>query len=219
MAKSLLLIVLLLPFCLLAQNRNEIKLIGAELDWLLKASPISSSDAAMFNNFLVGTVGYNRFIGSRLAVGVSYHQFINFEDATDVNINNGTTRYDFKENAWGIDYHTRYFFSDYDNDGASSGYIQFSLNRTSLTQAYTNVTEYTSTVFGGGYFQDKNSFTRNYGITRYGINIGLIDSDIITQDLSFGCYFNTAPASSSSYSLTDVRGVSFILSYAIGVSF
>ncbi|MES2689004.1 MAG: hypothetical protein V4658_01290 [Bacteroidota bacterium] len=219
MARSLLFITLLFPFCLLAQNRNEIKLLGAELDLLLKASPIGSSDAAMFNNLLAGTVGYNRFIGSRLAVGVSYHQFINFEDAEDVSVNNGTTRYDFKENAWGIDYHARYFFSEYDNDGDNTGYIQFSLNRTSLTQAYTNVTEYTGTVFGGGYFRDRSSFTRNYGITRYGINVGLIDSDVITQDLSIGCYFNTAPSSSSGYSLTDVRGVSFILSYVIGVSF
>lgn len=213
MIRFILLITLLLPLSSFAQKRNEIKFLGVEIDFLLKAN---GNNGPMFNNKFVGSVGYNRFIGSRLAVGFAYHHFLNFE-STSSSINNDQIRYEFNEKAWGIDYHSRFFFSDYDNDGTNTGYIQFSLNRTNLKQTYTNIVEYDNNYWAAP--NPRASFSNTYGVTRYGINLGLIDSDVITKDLSIGMYFNGSPSSTSPYSLTDIRGVSFMISYLIGVSF
>lgn len=214
MTKPLLFVLLLLPVCLMAQSRNEIKFIGADFDMMLK--PASLGQEQMINNRLAAFVGYYRLIGTRLSVGVTYHKFINFDEDGSGRYND--IQYDFKETAWALGYHTRYFFSDHDEEGPNSGYVEFSLNRTSLAQSYTDITDYGNNgLFGSP--KKLPSFDNSYAVNRYGITVGLINSDVLTRDISLGVYFNGSSSSSHPYSLSEVRGLSFILTYSLGISF
>lgn len=213
MTKPLLFIILLLPLGILAQSRNEIRFLGADFDMMLK--PAGSGDAQLVNNRLAGFVGFTRLIGTRLSIGFTYHKFINFDGSTGGRYDD--VRYDFKQNAWGLGYHSRYFFSNHDEEGANSGYIEFSFNRTNLVQSYTEVTDYGNNgVFGNP--TRLPSFDNSYAVNRYGIMLGIISSDVLTRDLSLGVYFNGS-SGDHRYSITEVRGLSFMLTYSMGISF
>jgi hypothetical protein len=208
-----------------AQKRNIIHFGGLFYDYLIAAE--SEDDELMFANKTGFTAGYDRLVGNRISVGLRYsYYFGGGDEGTHISLNNsgisgvpaGTSIGSavFQEKGGGFNYESKYFFDDFDSDGANSGYIGMVITRLNFTETIKDIDAQDNN-YNAVHINDREN---DYGITRIGIKYGGITSGALSSEFYIAGYMNFAKDKGNLFpSPTRVADYSFAIGWLIGVPF
>ena len=202
-----------------AQKRNNIKVIGIGFDNSLKATKIlneiSENETGLQNPFITahafnwGGFGYERLLGTHVAIGASYWKYFDAEsgelncyDAYNdfpnptkytvyyqpVSVPNSYFQYfTYKVSGFSLGFESKYFFKAHTDDGANGVYLASSYQLTQVKHEFTNAT-YADTTNGSN---NSISFIKPFDATttylnKIGLKIGVAGSAAISADLFIG---------------------------------
>ncbi len=206
-----------------AQKRNNLQLVGFGYDqW---SNDDYTKDVGEFLESVgrfTYIAGYERLIGDRLALGLTYHFIIPSVDNTFYDFQSyrplrnlpstySNTYYSFS--GFNIGYDSKYYFQEFDEDGANGFYI-------GCNYQYSTITE--SGIVNYDYNTSQTMLPRNtYNIHRLGIKTGFTISDDISQQFGIGLFYNM-PSSNKDLtwvSPVGVNNISFNISWVVGIPF
>lgn len=221
-----------------AQKRNNI-FVGLSFDNLVNAMDVGDEFYYAENKFLF-SLGYERLIGNRIAVSLSMGKYLS-GDPDNVNRYSGnsygTSLYlpqkdgmityngtSYNANNYEVDYATfslkntsyfkyesKYFFSDFDDDGKVGGYLAANYSRSTFLASIGTVK------YARGFYAPSSlpntievKYTDdNVTINRVGFKLGLAYADGTGSDISAGLDFNI-PSRNETWNLPlTLRTVSF----------
>lgn len=181
----------------MAQRRNNFQILGFGYDtW-------SSIDyeIADIGSVLIGrgtySLGYERLIGKRIAVGVTYnHIFSSIKKNISANNTNYTPKqFNSKSFINGehtlkghtLGYESKYFFDDFDVDGANGFYVGFNYQYTSISESFDKLLYSSSSNNVSNTKLDPQSF----GVNRFGIKFGYAATVVATVQIGLGAFYNS----------------------------
>lgn len=231
MIKNILLVFLsIVGLSCVAQKRNNIQFAGFGYDqWSESNYNLSSSELINSVGRFSYIVGYERLIGNRIAVGGTLNyifgkSFVTLDRYDNYNpkeipgyvFDNGI--YSIK--GYGIGYESKYYFDDFDEDGANSFYLGFNYYYSSIIENFENVSydkpngTYLDTIW-------PEFESNNYGINRLGVKLGYTSSENLSSQLSLGVFYNMPTSAKDKMwaSPVVVNSLSFNLTWVVGVPF
>ncbi len=211
---------ILINISVFGQKRNNVQIAGLAIDVF---SIPNREINPFFNNFRY-VVAYQRLVGNRLLLGVNYsHVYGHKEEPVSydygayspVKIPNKTF-YSAKYNTrgFGLGYESRYYFSDFDEDGANSSYIGFNYQHTRITEFLTDALYYQNSSPSTEKFDDNVN-----SINRFGITYGISGTLLLNSEFSVGVYYNIVNKNQEWKSPINFLDYSFNLTWLIGIPF
>jgi hypothetical protein len=223
------------------QKRNNIKLFGFGYDTWTSAENYLGlyytdefvNSSSRFSYIL----GYERLIGSRLSVSGTYNYIFGSDQYEFNEKSSSETDYTpekipnqffyrgfYTTSGYTLGYETKYFFNEFDEDGANSLFIGFNYQytkfkeelsdvqygeRDSLTKRFTNV------------FKPQDYSARDYSINRLGVKFGATYTGALSSEFAVGMYLNMPAGLDESAWRTPVaiNRLSFNLTWVLGVPF
>lgn len=202
MKKLIALVVLLIMMVQLtnAQKRNIIKPVGLMLDFapvdlvsLLEVEELSVLNAGY-------TAGYERLLGSRLSVGLQFTKY--FKISSSVNGYGYSGGYSgpqsipgytfssgsYARTGYNIEYESRYYFREFDEDGVRSAYLGFVYQFASFTESFSDATYYSSNYTGPSL--NRSYPDQTFSANRFGLRFGYAGSNAISSNFFAGINFN-----------------------------
>lgn len=229
MKNCIILICVLGSLSVMAQKRNIIKPLC--FDWEYMDYSKDESGDLNFSNVFNYKFGYERLIGKRLSVGLSYMSFFSPSEGKDIRGDNYSSyspenipgyyydRATYTNKIRGFEYESRYFFSNLEEDGLNSGYLGFMYGYLSSKQSLTNAT-YNNSI------DPTDRFTKQYpdkevNIHRFGLKLGYAASGAIYTDIHIGIFYNSRPNDYNKgwTSPSDIYPVNVVLGWHIGIPF
>lgn len=223
---SILILLTSISFSAFSQKRNIIKLGGLSYDNWTMADHLADEElgAARFGY----TCGYERLIGERLAVSLTYNKIIHLDDNRVTqyytNYSPATIQgYRFNDGYYSakgyfIGYESKYYFDEFDEDGANSFYLGFNYLHGKIREELNSAT-----------YEGNNSASNikevefqphDFSVNRIGLKLGVTYTSIVTSDLSFTAYLNSQPEANKQWlTPAPVNGLSFNLSWVVGFAF
>lgn len=219
------------------QKRNNIKLFGFGYDTWTSAENYLGlyytdefvNSSSRFSYIL----GYERLIGSRLSVSGTYNYIF------------GSDQYEFNEESsfhtdyspekipnqlfyrgfyttsgYTLGYETKYFFNEFDEDGANSLFIGFNYQHTKFKEELSDV-QYEEPIGSYNYTSPKDYSAREYSINRFGVKLGATYTGALSSEFAIGMYLNMPAGFDDSAWRTpvSVNPLSFNLTWVMGVPF
>lgn len=116
-----------------------------------------------------------------------------------------------------IGYESKFYFEDFDEDGANSTYLGSCFQYGRITQKLTELS-YERNI-GGGYltptFEDQT-----ISMSRFGLKLGFARSGALSSDFYVGLFINAPNGVNKHWnSITEVRNLSLGLGWIVGVPF
>lgn len=220
--KTLFVLFIVINISAFAQKRNNVQIAGLAID----VFSIPNREINPFFNTFRYVVAYQRLVGNRLLLGVNYSHVFGYNEESisydyggysPVKIPNKTF-YSAKYNTrgFGLGYESRYYFSDFDENGANSSYIGFNYQHTRITESLTDAR-----------FDNKNNNTLTTekfddnvnSINRLGITYGLSGSLLLNSEFSVGIYYNIVNKNQEWKSPINFLDYSINLTWLIGIPF
>lgn len=226
MKKVLLLLILgLISVSVFSQKRDIIKIGGFGYNnWNSKENFIGAEYGAARLNY---TFGYERLIGERLSISLTYSKILSLSETPIYDDYSGYTpasmqNYRFREgtysaNGYFIGYESKYHFDEFDEDGANSFYLGFNYQLGRITEELKDVRyEGTSSFNTKAVTFDPYTFSMH----RLGVKLGLTYTGMFTSDFSIGVFLNSQPEANKQWlTPAPVNGVSFNASWVVGIPF
>lgn len=220
------------------QKRNNIKLIGFGYDTWTNADNylgIGYTDEFVNSSSRFSyTLGYERLIGSRLSVSGTYNYIFGsdqdeFNDETsfqtDYKPEEIPDQFFYKgfytSSGYTLGYETKYFFNEFDEDGANSLFIGFNYQYTKFKEELSDVQYELSPAFSRNYTTPKDYSARDYSINRLGVKLGATYTGALSSEFAIGMYLNMPAGFDDSAWRTPVaiNPLSFNLTWVLGVPF
>ena len=188
------------------QKRNNIKLFGFGYDTWTSAENYLGlyytdefvNSSSRFSYIL----GYERLIGSRLSVSGTYNYIFGSDqyefneessfhsDYTPEKIPNQLFyRGFYTTSGYTLGYETKYFFNEFDEDGANSLFIGFNYQHTKFKEELSDV-QYEEPIGSYNYTSPKDYSAREYSINRLGVKLGATYTGALSSEFSIGMYLN-----------------------------
>ncbi len=120
---------------------------------------------------------------------------------------------DYSLKGFTIGYDSKYYFQDFDEDGANGFYIGFNYQLSNITENATMKYDYNS--------METKLQPSTYNINRLGVKVGFTTSDVITQQFGIGMFYNMPSSNQNStwISPIEVNSLSFNISWVLGIPF
>lgn len=238
MIKNILLIFLsIVSLSCVAQMRNKVQILGLRYDnWSIGDNFTGLGEGLKISGRYSLSTGYERLVGDRLSVGLTY-DFIIPSDFTFTGYNSNYSplknnasfqSLDYSFKGYTLGYESRYYFQEFELDGAEGLYIGFNYQYTSVTENIEN-----GIADGGGTLPKFQ--TSNFGVNRFGVKLGMqgtgiggnhnaIDVYLIEKgkiDLSLGLFYNmpTGAKDKMWISPIDINNISINVSCVVGLPF
>jgi hypothetical protein len=231
MKKLITLVVMLLVMIQLtnAQKRNIIKPAGLLLD-------VSSFDITSFledeDNEIAAlnigyAAGYERLLGSRLSVGLQFTKYFKINSS----VNGYTSGYsgpqsipgytfnsgNYARTGFNVEYESRYYFREFDEDGVRSAYLGFAYQFASFTESFSNATYYSN---GAAASIEKSYADQTFSASRLGIKFGYAGSNAVSSNFFAGIYFNIPGQQNKQWnSVKTMQPVSIYAGWTFGIPF
>jgi len=219
------------------QKRNNIKLFGFGYDTWTSAENYLGlyytdefvNSSSRFSYIL----GYERLIGSRLSVSGTYNYIFGSDqyefneessfhsDYTPEKIPNQLFyRGFYTTSGYTLGYETKYFFNEFDEDGANSLFIGFNYQHTKFKEELSDV-QYEEPIGSYNYTSPKDYSAREYSINRFGVKLGATYTGALSSEFAIGMYLNMPAGFDDSAWRTpvSVNPLSFNLTWVLGVPF
>lgn len=219
------------------QKRNNIKLFGFGYDTWTSAENYLGlyytdefvNSSSRFSYIL----GYERLIGSRLSVSGTYNYIFGSDqyefneessfhsDYTPEKIPNQLFyRGFYTTSGYTLGYETKYFFNEFDEDGANSLFIGFNYQHTKFKEELSDV-QYEEPIGSYNYTSPKDYSAREYSINRFGVKLGATYTGALSSEFAIGMYLNMPAGFDDSAWRTpvSVNPLSFNLTWVMGVPF
>ena len=219
------------------QKRNNIKLFGFGYDTWTSAENYLGlyytdefvNSSSRFSYIL----GYERLIGSRLSVSGTYNYIFGSDqyefneessfhsDYTPEKIPNQLFyRGFYTTSGYTLGYETKYFFNEFDEDGANSLFIGFNYQHTKFKEELSDV-QYEDPIGSYNYTSPKDYSAREYSINRLGVKLGATYTGALSSEFAIGMYLNMPAGFDDSAWRTpvSVNPLSFNLTWVMGVPF
>jgi hypothetical protein len=223
----ILLVLTAISFSGFSQKRNNIKLGGFGYDNWTSLENFSEVGfgAARFTYIF----GYERLIGEKLAVSLTYNKILYLDDTPIFEYYTQyspatISGYRFRDGSYSaqgyfIGYESKYHFEEFDEDGANSFYLGFNYQHGRITEELNNV-RYESTSSSSYTSKEVTFNPNNFSINRLGLKLGVTYTGMFTSDFSFAVFLNSQPEINKQWlSPASVNGVSYNLSWVLGVPF
>ncbi len=227
--KTLFVLFILINISVFAQKRNNLQLIGFGFDqWSEYYIPLESLSPEVGRYSYI--VGYQRLIGSKLSLGLTFNYLFGLKDepvsgyyeySYAPKYING---YEFDKgnytlNAYSIGYESKYYFEEFDEDGANAFYLGFNYQYTNINETINEVTY--RKISNASDTQTPTFEEMNYGINKLGLKVGKTATGTFTSDFAIGMYLNmpTANKDLTWKSPTIVNSLSFNITWLIGIPF
>jgi hypothetical protein len=223
------------------QKRNNIKLFGFGYDTWTSAENYLGlyytdefvNSSSRFSYIL----GYERLIGSRLSVSGTYNYIFGSDqyefneessfqtDYTPEKIPNQLFyRGFYTTSGYTLGYETKYFFNEFDEDGANSLFIGFNYQHTKFKEELSDV-QYEYIVkpnpISNDFTSPQDYSARDYSINRLGVKFGATYTGTLSSEFAVGMYLNMPAGFDESAWRTPVsiNPLSFNLTWVLGVPF
>jgi hypothetical protein len=219
------------------QKRNNIKLLGFGYDtWTSAENYLGLYHTDEFINSssrFSYTLGYERLIGSRLSVSGTYNYIFGSDrdefneessfqtDYTPQEIPNQLFyRGFYTTSGYTLGYETKYFFNEFDEDGANSLFIGFNYQHTKFKEELNDV-QYEKPIGSFNYTSPQDYAARDYSINRLGVKFGATYTGTLSSEFAVGMYLNMPAGFDESAWRTpvSVNRLSFNLTWVLGVPF
>jgi hypothetical protein len=220
------------------QKRNNIKLIGFGYDtWTSAENYLGIGYTDEFVNSssrFSYTLGYERLIGSRLSVSGTYNYIFGSDqdefneessfqtDYTPEKIPNQLFyRGFYTTSGYTLGYETKYFFNEFDEDGANSMFIGFNYQYTKFKEELSDVQYEILPAFSRNYTTPQDYSARDYSINRFGVKLGATYTGVLSSEFAIGMYLNMPAGFDDAAWRTPVpiNPLSFNLTWVMGVPF
>lgn len=227
MKRYIVAILVICTFSVAAQKRNIIKPLCFDWEYMDYMRDGSNENVSNVFNY---KIGYERLVGRRLSVGLSYVKFLSAINDIDGNYYYSgyapenipgypLDKATYENKIQGFEYESRYFFNDLEEDGLNSGYLGFMYSYLTSNQSLTNVSYY-------NYNNPNDIITRTYpdktmGIHRFGLKLGYAVSGAIYSDIHVGIFYNNRPGDYNNgwTSPSDIYPVNVVLGWHFGIPF
>jgi hypothetical protein len=223
------------------QKRNNIKLFGFGYDTWTSAENYLGlyytdefvNSSSRFSYIL----GYERLIGSRLSVSGTYNYIFGSDQYEFNEESSSLTDYTpqvipnqlfyrgfYTTSGYTLGYETKYFFNEFDEDGANSLFIGFNYQHTKFKEELSDV-QYEYIVkpnpISNDFTSPQDYSARDYSINRLGVKFGATYTGALSSEFAVGMYLNMPAGLDESAWRTpvSVNPLSFNLTWVLGVPF
>ena len=223
------------------QKRNNIKLFGFGYDTWTSAENYLGlyytdefvNSSSRFSYIL----GYERLIGSRLSVSGTYNYIFGSDQYEFNEESSSLTDYTpqvipnqlfyrgfYTTSGYTLGYETKYFFNEFDEDGANSLFIGFNYQHTKFKEELSDV-QYEYIVkpnpISNDFTSPQDYSARDYSINRLGVKFGATYTGALSSEFAVGMYLNMQAGLDESAWRTpvSVNPLSFNLTWVLGVPF
>jgi len=220
------------------QKRNNIKLFGFGYDTWTSAENyfgIYNTDEFINSSSRFSyTLGYERLIGSRISVSGTYNYIFGSDQDEFNDETSSLTDYTPKEipnqlfyrgfyttSGYTLGYETKYFFNEFDEDGANGLFIGFNYQHTKFKEELSDVQYEILPAFSRNYTTPQDYSAREYSINRFGVKFGATYTGALSSEFAIGMYLNMPAGIDESAWRTpvSVNPLSFNLTWVLGVPF
>ena len=220
------------------QKRNNIKLTGFGYDTWTNADNylgIGYTDELVNSSSRFSyIIGYERLIGSRLSVSGTYNYIFGSDQDEFNDESSFQTDYTpekipdqlfyrgfYTTSGYTLGYETKYFFNEFDEDGANSMFIGFNYQHTKFKEELSDVQYEILPAFSRNYTTPQDYSARDYSINRFGVKLGATYTGLLSSEFAIGMYLNMPAGFDDSAWRTPVsiNPLSFNLTWVMGVPF
>jgi hypothetical protein len=225
------------------QKRNNIKLFGFGYDtWTSDENYLGLYYTDEFVNSssrFSYILGYERLIGSRLSVSGTYNYIFGSDQYEFNEESSFQTEYTpekipnpnqlfyrgfYTTSGYTLGYETKYFFNEFDEDGANSLFIGFNYQYTKFKEELSDV-QYEYVIkpnpLSNDFTSPQDYAARDYSINRFGVKLGATYTGVLSSEFAIGMYLNMPAGFDDAAWRTPVpiNPLSFNLTWVLGVPF